>query len=196
MRWKPFCINLSVLTILFVAPLLAASGPPQYNEVPDFALTTQSGKALKRSDLIGSVWIADFIFTRCQGMCPLLTGHMASLEPRFSDPKFKLVSFSVDPDYDTPAILTQYASRYGAKEDKWLFLTGPKTQVWNLITAGFQLGVEEASAEDLASGSEPVMHSSRFVLVDREGYIRGYYDSSEPEKMSQLAKDAATLLQG
>ena len=193
---KTFCISVSiaVLNVCFPASLSAADELPVYGKVPDFSFTERSGNEMTLADLKGKVWIADFIFTRCQGMCPLMTGRMAALEDQLAGTGIQMVSFSVDPDHDTPKVLSEYAAQHQASRHDWWFLTGRKARMWNFITEGFSLGVAQATAEDLAQGAEPVMHSNRFVLVDREGYVRGYYDSSEPAKIEALVRDALELL--
>ena len=195
MLWKKFCA--SFLVSAFIASnsvsLLADERLPIYGRVPDFKFMERSGREMKLADLKGKVWIADFIFTRCQGQCPMLTGRMAGLQEKLVQPDIQLVSFSVDPEHDTPQILSKYASRYHAQENKWFFLTGAKSTMWDFITEGFSLGIGEASPEDLKAGAEPVMHTNRFVLVDREENIRGYYDGSGPPAMEKLIKDASQL---
>ena len=168
---------------------------PIYGSVPDFTFQDESGKEIHLSDLNGRVWIADFIFTRCQGQCPLMSSRMAELQEALKPSGIKLVSFSVDPEHDTPEVLSAYARRFKAEEGIWFFLTGNKQAMRDFIEGSFQLGVAEPTQEDLASGAEAVMHSSRFVLVDQKGQIRGYYDTSESEKMKQLIKDAKQLSQ-
>ena len=192
MRWKSFCISFFLLGVSLSS--LLAEEILIYGHVPDFTFQERSGNSIKRSDFDGQAWISDFIFTRCQGMCPLMSGRMAVLQEELGASGIKLVSFSVDPEYDTPQILSEYADRFKAKEGIWFFLTGEKQTMWNFIEEGFQLGVAKPSPEDLANGAEPVMHSNRFVLVDQKGQIRGYYDTSEPEKMKQLVRDALSLL--
>ena len=195
MLWKKSCVNFFIIVFSFSIPhsVLADEEIPVYGHVPDFMLTERSGKEVKLADLKENVWIADFIFTRCQGQCPMLSGRMAVLQGKLNAPQIKLVSFSVDPEFDTPKILSEYATRYHAQKDKWLFLTGSKTEMWNLITDGFKLGVDQASPEDLKAGAEPVMHTNRFVLVDQEGNIRGYYDSSDSQEMDRLIKNVSSL---
>ena len=121
---------------------------------------------------------------------------MAFLQEKLTDSRIKLVSFSVDPEHDTPKVLSEYAVRHHAQEGKWFFLTGKKEEMWKFVTEGFSLGVAEPSPEDLKAGAEPVIHSNRFVLVDQEGNIRGYYDSSEPFKMDELIETALRLAKG
>ena len=99
----------------------------------------------------------------------------------------------MDPEYDTPQVLSEYAARFKAQDGKWFFLTGPKTAVWNLIIDGFSLGVDQATPEDLAQGAESVMHSSRFVLVGKEGNIQGYYDGTDSAQVQALINNALEL---
>ena len=195
MLWKQSCASFLISVFLVSSPvsLLADDKLPNYAQVPDFKFMERSGKEMKLADLKGNVWIADFIFTRCQGTCPLLTGQMAGLQEKLTRSNIKLVSFSVDPEYDTPKVLSEYALRYHAQANKWFFLTGPKNEIWNFVTDGFSLGISEPTTEDLKAGAEPVIHSNRFVLVDREGNIRGYYDGSEFQDMEKLVANALAL---
>src|SRR3989338_6858388 len=169
-----------------VRPCMAESHP-NYGTAPDFQLVDQEGEQFGRRDLDGKIWVANFIFTRCQGICPLMSGQFSSLQEKLSADAI-LVSFSVDPTYDTPKILSAYAARFKAQSGRWIFLTGKENVIRNLITEGFRLGVEKASDEDLKAGAEPVMHSNRFVLADQAGRIRGYYDASDPAKIEELVQ--------
>ena len=198
MPWKQFCVSFFILVLNISAPnsVLADRETQTYGKVPDFSFMERNGKEMKLEDLKGNVWIADFVFTRCQGMCPMLTGQMTNLQEKLRDPKIKLVSFSVDPDHDTPKVLSNYAHFYKAEKGKWFFLTGPKVNMWEFITNGFLLGVSQPTKEDLAQGAEPVMHAARFVLVDQQGNIRDYYDSAEPSQMEELIEHAKTLAAG
>ena len=199
MHLKPFYSRFGFVIFLlfgFAEALFSKQTLPEYGKVPDFSLTDQNGDKITLSDLEDGVWIANFMFTRCQNFCPMLSARMADLQLRLERFQIKLISFSVDPEYDTPHVLAAYASKYGARTGRWLFLTGNKSDVWNLITDGFSLGVGEASAEDLAQGAEPVMHTNRFVLVDRSGTIRGYYDTSDSATLEKLVQDASELSQG
>ena len=141
--------------------------------------------------LLGSVWVANFIFTRCAGQCPLMSAQMATLASALrGEPSVRLVSFSVDPEWDTPAVLADYARRYGAVREQWRFLTGDRAAIVRLCTEGFRLSV----AQDGGTDAEPITHSVRLVLVDRAGRIRGYYDTTEAEAMKQLRRDLRRLL--
>ena len=164
-----------------------AESHPNYGTAPDFQLVDQEGEQFGRRDLDGKIWVANFIFTRCQGICPLMSGQFSSLQEKLSADAI-LVSFSVDPTYDTPKILSAYAARFKAQSGRWIFLTGKENVIRNLITEGFRLGVEKASDEDLKAGAEPVMHSNRFVLADQAGRVRGYYDGLDPAKIEELVQ--------
>lgn len=169
-----------------------APGPPVLAEVPPFTLTERSGRTVEAADLAGSPWVADFIFTRCAGPCPMMTQRLARLGDRLP-PGVARVSFSVDPDYDTPEVLTAYAERFGAGGD-WLFLTGERQAIWDLSVQGFKLTAGEASGTPNEHG--PVLHSTRFVLVDGHGRIRGYYDAFEADELDRLVREAEAVFGG
>ncbi|MCH7548266.1 MAG: SCO family protein [Candidatus Krumholzibacteriota bacterium] len=158
--------------------------------VPEFELTERSGRTVKKSDLLGSYWVASFIFTRCSTSCPMATAELATLQTQLPR-EVRLVSFSVDPEHDSPEVLSDYADRVGADTDRWLFLTGEKDDVYRYIREGFHLAVEEN--RDATPGLE-VMHSPRFALVDPKGRIRGYYESNDREELDRLRSDIARLL--
>jgi cytochrome oxidase Cu insertion factor (SCO1/SenC/PrrC family) len=164
---------------------------PVMGWVPEFSLTEASGATVRRGDLIGKVWIASFLFTRCGDACPLLTRHEVQLQtalPARDD--LRLVSFSVDPDWDTPKVLTAYAHTFGADQSHWWFLTGDKKQVYHLSIDGFRLTTQDGDpAKEM-----PILHSTKLVLVDRHGAIRGYYDSTDHNDMQKLVRDARQVL--
>lgn len=151
-----------------------------------FHLTDQEGRAFSNEDLAGSVWIVDFIFTRCPGPCPLMTQRMGSLERQISDPRVKFLSFSVDSTYDTPEVLKRYAQERGANLARWHFLTGDE-QVIQATAKSLLLGLSPAR------GDEPIMHSTRFVLLGPDGKVSNYYDSSEEQNLERLVADARNL---
>ncbi|MEO5928773.1 MAG: SCO family protein [Candidatus Kapaibacterium sp.] len=167
--------------------LLADFGP-----VPNAALTERSGKPLALGSLKGKIWVASFIFTKCGGSCPAMSLKMRDLQTSLDKAgDVKLVTFTVDPDNDTPQRLNEYAKVYDAKPDRWLFLTGQKAQMQDLAKNSFHLTVEEGT-----DPNEPIIHSKRFVLVDQEGHIRGYYNSEEDEAKQKLLTDIGTLMRG
>jgi protein SCO1/2 len=189
------------LVVLLLAVVAAASwllmrrparGPdlPRLGAAPAFALVSEQGKAVTGADYAGKVWIADFIFTRCGGSCPILSAKMVALSERMSDvPEVRFVSFDVDPDYDTPEVLAEYGRKLGADPARWSFLHGERTVIRTLIKDGFKLAIEDAAPDSV----EPILHSTRFVLVDGEGTIRGYYEGMEQPPVDQLEKDARAL---
>jgi protein SCO1/2 len=168
-------------------------GLNNFGAVPDFSLIERSGKRLGLSDLKGMTWIVDFVYTRCKDTCPLQSAQMAKLQADLgNNSNLKLVSISVDPEWDSPKVLSQYAERFKADPERWFFLTGDKKSIYRLAQEGFRLSAVPAS-----DGAEDVfIHSSQFVLVDKQRQIRGYYDSQDPEALRRLKKDAAKLLTG
>jgi protein SCO1/2 len=206
--WAAFGLVLLGVTaagILFMARGPAAPGPPsaaaapaldvlgEYGDVPDFRLTSATGRPVGLSDLRGRIWIADFIFTRCTGMCPILTGRMASIRKSLaSEQDVSLVSFTVDPDYDSTEVLKRYAGEHAPGDDGWIFLTGDRQALYRLIGEGFKLSVAAAPPET-ASPGELITHSDRFVLVDRKGKIRGYFHGTDEEEMGRLLEAVGRL---
>jgi len=167
-----------------------------FGDVPDFNLVSQTGDSVRLADLAGQVWIGDFIFTNCKSSCPMMTEQLHRLDAALTDgAAVRMVSFSVDPENDTPRKLAEYASGYNAKPSRWLFLTGDKAQIRRLSADGFHLAVSDVSPEEAAQGVEPVLHSTRLVLVDGRGRIRGYYDGLDPKAMAQLGVDVRRLLE-
>ena len=167
---------------------------PDLGQLPDFTLVGADGGSVGNHDLRGRVWIANFIFTSCPSFCPRLTQQMARVQQRLgAESDILLVSISVDPRTDTPDVLRAYADRYGADRDRWQFLTGSRADVYELVRSGFRLAVTERSAEEAADGEGAIAHSDRFVLVDRDGVIRGYYRGTEDDSVEQLLADARSL---
>ncbi len=153
-----------------------------------FELEERSGRTVTADDLRDRVAIASFIFTRCPLSCPRITGVMQGLQKRLDGTGVLLLSFSVDPEHDTPEVLRQYAERYGAAPDRWWFLTGPKSIIYGMIRERFKLGVMEAAGPP-GSDTESVVHSDRLALIDH-GRIAGLFDSSDPEAMDLLVTRA------
>lgn len=170
---------------------------PVYGAVPAFSFTESSGRPLSAEDLKGKVWIADFVFTRCAGICPLMSGHMKTLQNRFQDADgVRFVSFSVDPEHDTPEILKKYGERFGANPEKWFFLTGDKNEIFALSQKAFYLGVSDIPEAERPDPTQSVMHSSKFVLIDKQGRVRGHYNTEDPDFLGPLSRDARALLKG
>jgi protein SCO1/2 len=165
-----------------------------YGTLPQFALQERSGKPFMLADMRGKVWIADFIYTSCTDTCPMQTAAMARLQDLFAgEPDLRLASFSVDPERDTTEALTRYADRYRATAERWLFLTGSKEAMTRLVQEGFRLSAATFTEADT---QEPViLHSPRFVLVDRQSQIRGYYDIRDSAAFDRLTREVKLLIE-
>ena len=168
---------------------LANRAVQSYGSVPPFQLVNQNGQAFGSNQLAGKIWIADFIFTACPGPCPMISSRMSELQKPLEKTDVHLVSFSVDPEKDTPEVLRGYAEKLHAQPQRWDFLTGPKATIYDVSKNGFKLGVSDGSEE----AGVPV-HSTRMVLVDRHGQIRGYYDALAPDAVTKLLADTSHLL--
>jgi len=156
-----------------------------YGEMPEFRFVDQEGESFGRDELEGSVALVSFQFTRCPAACVTMSRELRRLHERYEGrDDLRLVTFTVDPEHDTPEVLREYAESLGVADGIWTFLNGPLDRVVEVSEKGFLL-----PAEVLPAG-----HSSRLVLVDRGGRIRGYYDALEPEAMERLDRDLAALL--
>ena len=194
--WKITLILIPIVTLLLLLWLrhievaaLRQRTVSSYGTVPSFQLVNQNGQPFGSPQLAGKIWIADFIYTTCPGPCPMISSRMSELQKPLEKTDVRLVSFSVDPAKDTPAILRGYAEKLHADADRWNFLTGPKSAIYKLSHDGFKLAVSDGSNEQ----GIPV-HSTRIVLVDRHGQIRGYYDATEADAVTKLVADTSHLL--
>ena len=151
----------------------------------EFTLTDQDNKSLSSKDLRGRPYIAAFIFTTCGDVCPRMTGRMVELQPKLPA-AVQLVSFSVNPEHDTPAVLKQYAKDWKADESRWHFLTGPSDRIYD-AAAGMKIAAKPAE------GTNPIIHSERLILVDGDGNVRGTYLSTDDEAMKKLLADAQAV---
>jgi len=166
----------------------------KFSIVPPFALTERSGRTVTNHDLAGMIWIADFIYTTCPGPCPLVTANMAKLQDAVAhDPQVRLVSFTVDPQTDTPPVLAKYADQYGADPNRWWFLTGPQKPLYDLIQNGFLQVVQDNSGQPPQEGQFKVTHSTYLALVDGDGNVRGFYDGVGADGRSELLRDIKVL---
>jgi protein SCO1/2 len=160
----------------------AGSGTlPVLFEVPDFALTNQTGKTIGRADLSGKVWIADIIFSRCAGPCPEMTRRMAELQAAISPQSpVSFVTLTTDPLHDTPPVLLAYSRRYAAQAGRWHFLTGTPKQIADLAIGGLKLTVLDKEAAKQVDPNDLFIHSTIFVVVDKKGRARAVIESDEP----------------
>lgn len=164
---------------------------PSLGKVPAFSFVSEQGTPVTETSWKGNVWIADFVFLRCGGTCPQMTAKMAALaEQLASEKRIRFVSFDVDPDHDSVADLAAHARSLGADPTRWSFVRGEREPLRTRVRRGFKLGLEEGKPGD----PEPILHSTRFVLVDVTGTIRGYYDALDPDSFRKVAADALRLL--
>jgi cytochrome oxidase Cu insertion factor (SCO1/SenC/PrrC family) len=168
-----------------------ADGLDDFGVVPDFSLVERSGRELKRADLAGAPWLADFVYTSCAGACPRLSSDMARLHHRLGE-RVRLVSFTVDPARDSPRVLADYAERFGASPTGWLFATGPIAPMRQLISKGFHLAVIDPPASDPELAGV-ITHSEKIVLVDASLRIRRYYDAGSTQWLDRAVADLAKL---
>jgi protein SCO1/2 len=186
--WAALACGLAALAVSAVRMRLREQpAPPVLGRLAPFALTDQQGRPVSLASLGGEPWIASFVFTRCGGVCPRIVERLQTLAAQLP-PGFRRVSVTVDPEYDTPEVLSAYAAARGIRDPRWLLLTGEPAAVRKLVLDGFMLAVGEST-----DPSEPILHSSRLVLVDGAGAIRGYYESEDAEAMAKLARDARFL---
>src|SRR5947208_7837205 len=194
--WKVTLILIPLITLgllLWLRQLeveaLRQRAVSSYGSVPSFQLTNQNGQPFGSPQLAGKIWIADFIYTMCPGPCPMISTRMSELQKPLEKTDVHLVSFSVDPEKDTPDVLRGYGEKLHADPERWDFLTGPKSAIYKLSHVGFKLALSDGSDE----AGIPV-HSTRMVLVDRHGQIRGYYEAMEADAVTKLLADTNHLL--
>jgi cytochrome oxidase Cu insertion factor (SCO1/SenC/PrrC family) len=151
---------------------------PVIGAVADFTLTNQDGKVTTLADLSNHIWVADIIFTRCAGPCPIITGRMKSLEdalPKTSNAK--LVTLTTDPDYDTPAMMKRYGERFGADFSRWMLLTGTKAEIGALGGGSLKLSAVPVSTADQTNAVDLFIHTTIFVIVDKHARLRGSFET-------------------
>jgi protein SCO1/2 len=175
---------LVLITLMLVGLLVqirsrAKAELPMLGQVADFRLTNQNGQAVSLADLRGHVWVGDIVFTRCPGPCLKMSRQMKELEnalPEKSDSK--LVTLTTDPDYDTPAILKTYSERFSADTNQWMFLTGTKEQIRKLGRDSLKLTAIEKAPQERENSDDLFIHSTIFVLVDRNGQLRKTFETT------------------
>ena len=177
--------RLSLFAFLILSGCLRPRDPlPSYGEVPNLQFTAQNGQPLSTGDLRGKIWVADFVFTHCPGVCRRMTSQMRQIQEATARmPQVRLVSFTVDPARDTPEVLTAYAMLHHASPERWFFLTGPQARLNQLCREVFKIG----------NVDDTLQHSTRFTLVDPRGQIRGYYDTAVPESIRKCVDDIHQL---
>lgn len=188
-------IAVVVPTVVLPTTIFAPKKPQldDYGTVPRFALVDHTGAALTDDSLRGHVTIVNFIFTRCDTVCPVTSAKMRTVQDRTGDaPGIKLLSISVDPAHDTVEALAAYATRFGADPARWRFARGDIDALKALVEKGMQIGFDDLGGTT-ASGAPNITHSGHFVLLDQDLHIRGYYDSDDWPRIEKLMKHARYL---
>ena len=161
----------------------------KYHRVANFTLTNQNGKTISQEDYKEKIYVADFFFTTCPTICPVMTKNMVALQNSFlNDPQVMLLSHSVTPDIDTVAQLKKYALEKGVKDQKWNLVTGNKKEIYQLARKSYL-----AVKEDGDGGAFDMIHTENFVLVDPDKRIRGFYDGTNLEEIAKLIEDIDEL---
>jgi protein SCO1/2 len=180
-------------TILRAVTTELPDPPGMYGVVPEFELVDQSGEEFGSSDLRGKIWVSNFIFTRCTTVCPVFSAKMSTLQKRTNKASrgLQLVSFSVDPEYDTPEVLAEYSKQFSANPWYWHFLTGPTEEVRSVVIDGMKTFMGDASEVD---APDALMHGSHFVLIDPEHNIRGFYQVDDEDTVDRLLLDIQMVI--
>jgi cytochrome oxidase Cu insertion factor (SCO1/SenC/PrrC family)/uncharacterized membrane protein YozB (DUF420 family) len=183
-----------ILVAVSVAPCANAASIDNFGPVADFSLTERSGRPLRLDDLKGKIWIADFVYTRCTGPCFHVTKSMQKLQDRLRDHKaVRLVTFTVDPEYDTPEVLSRYASEFAkADPERWLFLAGSREALYGLMQDSFKVSTKRTEPVN-QKGAYDIDHTTKLVLVDQRGQMRGYFDALDPSDVDQLVAEIDKL---
>lgn len=186
----------AVVPAVVVPTLMCRRADPQLDDlgpVGTFSLTDERGEPFSDAALHGHVTLVSFLFTRCDTICPVTTMKMARLADKTFDAaaRIKLASFSVDPAYDTPARLTEYAQRYHADPARWRFVTGPGEDMRRLVEGPFMNSMVHEGVT--RSGAPNISHSGYFLLIDGNAHVRGAYDSSDIQRLDEMVRDARYL---
>jgi protein SCO1 len=183
-------VRLLACSILLIISIIASSctdrakNLPDYETVPPFHMTDSEGHPFDSKELTGKVWVADFIYTNCPGPCPMMTSQMHRIEKKVkNESDVRLVSISVDPDRDTPPVLEAFANRFGGPTPQWFFLTGSPETVHLLAHDVFKVG-------DLIKTMD---HSTKFMVVDKRGHLRGYYSTFDADGTQDMLRDIEAL---
>ena len=161
----------------------------KYHKVPDFKLVNQNGDTITQKDYKDKIYIADFFFTTCQGICPIMTDHMVKIQKEFKDdPEVLLLSHSVTPEIDSVAQLKKYAEEKGVIDEKWNLVTGDKKQIYDLARKSYLVAKSQGNG-----GKYDMVHTENFALIDKNKQVRGFYDGTNPEAIEQLVEDVKLL---
>ncbi len=159
----------------------------KYHIIADFSLKNQNGETITQANYKDKIYVADFFFTTCQTICPIMTDHMAQIQQKLKDDDVLLLSHTVMPEIDTVAQLKKYALEKGVKDSKWNLVTGDKKQIYDLARKSY------LAAKDVPYSPYELIHTENFVLVDKKKRIRGFYDGTLPEDIDRLLHDIEVL---
>lgn len=178
-------VGLVVVTAMRPCTRHVPDPPPVLSQLPAFALVDQDGQPFTPETMRGQVWVAGLIFTSCPSTCPKISRAMLSLQERYlrDHVDVKLVSFSVDPENDTPKVLKTYAGHLGADESSWRFVTGPLAAMESLVVGGFASAMDKTTGP---AGMIDIAHTTKLVLIDGDGNIRGYYSSDDEMGLDEV----------
>jgi protein SCO1 len=192
--WAGLAVIAFAILVAFIVTQLKSKPLPVYATLPGFTLTNQNGQTVTPADFRGQIWIADAIFTRCPGQCLQMSGHMKEIQDALSSGQpIRLVSFTTDPAFDQPPVLKKYAERFGARDDRWSFLTGDKSALHRVEVDGLKLSVLDKPAAEQDGANDLFIHSEKFVLLDKLGRIRGYYDGQTGSAVAEVTAAAQIL---
>ena len=164
----------------------------RFHKIKSFEFLNQNGEIISEKDYDGFIYVADFFFTTCPSICPIMTNNMVNIQNYIKDKnKVKLLSFSVTPEIDSVPVLKEYSIKKGVDDKYWNLLTGDKSKIYSLARKSFLVVKENGD-----SNSHDMVHTENFVLVDREKRIRGFYDGTDDKDMQILKKDIEILLEG
>jgi protein SCO1 len=160
-----------------------------YHTIPDFSFINQKGKTITKASVKGKIYVADYFFTTCGSICPVMKKQMHRVYKNFEkDPEIIFLSHTVDPETDSVGVLDEFSKRFSADPEKWLFLTGEKKSLYDLARRGYLLDAAEGDG-----GAEDFIHTQNFALVDKEFHIRGYYDGTDSAEVNKLMVDIEVL---
>ncbi len=161
-----------------------------FHVVQDFSFINQNGKIVTQKDLDGCIYVCDFFFTTCQSICPIMSTQMETIAATFKNTKdVKIISHTVNPEYDSVPVLAEYARLHHANSNQWYFVTGNKKELYNIARTGYYLNAEQGNG-----GPDDFIHTQNFALVDKEKHIRGFYDGTDTKDVMQLISDIKLLL--
>jgi len=161
-----------------------------YHQIPPFQFIAHTGDTVTNAFVENNVHVADFFFTRCPNICPEMTNALVKVQQALDEQQdFKILSFSVDPEYDSVPILARYAEKYKVDSKQWLLLTGDKKAIYDLAQNGYFISADDGDGQPVN-----FIHSDRLMLVDKEGIIRGYYHGTDADDVEDLITDAKLLL--